>query len=129
MGKYERPVYQKLPDRPPVAANEGPSAYEAMKLTKGGKRSGSIRVIDGEGVSYAFAAHQVVEWIFTPPKMLTLTTSARMFMIEGKNIERVIDALCDGRVSILRQFISTKHKMPAEAEEVVISQIEVQVPN
>lgn len=125
MGKYERKQYFALPKQP-TPANEPPGHYQAVTELRGGRPSGWFHIIDREGVSYGCSYAHLIEWIMTPPTMITLMTTTRLFIIEGQNIEKIQSLLLEGKLVALREFNSAIHLNPDDGNAVIIETITIQ---
>lgn len=125
LDKYERKQYFALPKQS-VPANEPPGDYQATTELRGNRGSGRFHIVDKTGVSYGCNYAQLIEWIYTPPSMITIMTTTRLFIIEGQNIEKIESLLLDGRLLTLREFNSAIHIKPDDAQAVIIESIDIQ---
>jgi len=102
---------------PPKLA-EVKADYEAFKEAKRGKYF-RIRIIDTNGISYGFSYNHLLDWMMTPPDIISLTTATRTFLIEGKLIKKIENALMEERIYELHVFNPDKHKMPDKGKPII----------
>ena len=106
-------------DKPPVSKLvEVKADYEAFKETKRGKYF-RVRIIDSNGISYGFSYNHLLDWMMTPPDILSLTTATRTFLIEGKLIKKIENALMEERIYELHVFNPDKHNMPDKGKPII----------
>jgi len=96
--------------------------YKAMEDSKS-RRVSRFRIIDKDGKSYGCSYAHLISWIYEPSALLTLTISDKIFVIEGKNLGKIEKLLVDEKVSVLREFNATRHKMPIAKNETIITNI------
>lgn len=122
---YQSKAYPPLekPEADPklVKAKE---AYQAVVEMKGANRTPRFRIIDEKGVSYGCSYAHLLDWIFTPPALLTLNTATRIFTFRGKHLEQVERLLVEERIKELHTFNINRHTAPQE-DETVIEEVEV----
>jgi hypothetical protein len=109
------------PLQPPMGQNEATekTEYEGLtEYTRAG-RNNRFRVIDKEGTSYGFGYAYLVEWVFTPPAMLTFNTSTHICTIEGRGLEEIDRALLDEKVKELRAYNPLKHTLSEDTKTVI----------
>ena len=92
--------------------------YDAFKEAKRGKYF-RIRIIDANGISYGFSYNHLLDWMLTPPDILSLTTATRTFIIEGKGVKKIENGLMEERIFELRVFNPDKHKMPDKGKPII----------
>ena len=100
--------------------------YDAFKESKRGKYF-RIRIIDANGISYGFSYNHLLDWMLTPPDILSLTTATRTFIIEGKQVKKIENALMEERIYELHVFNPDKHKMP-DKEKPIIEKLTIDEP-
>ena len=115
-------------DKPPVSKLvEVKANYEAFKEMKRGKYF-RVRIIDSNGISYGFSYNHLLDWMMTPPDILSLTTATRTFLIEGKLIKKIENALMEERIYELHVFNPKKHNVPEKGKP-VIERLTIDEPN
>lgn len=125
LGKYDRKQYFALPKQP-TPANEPPGDYQGVTELRGGRSSGRFNIVDKMGTSYGCSYAHLIEWIFTPPAIITLMTTTRLFIIEGQNIEKIESLLLEGKLVSLREFNPTIHQKPDDPTSVIIETLSIQ---
>ena len=88
------------------------------------KKSPRFRIILGNGVSYGCSYVHLINWKFTPPHSLMITTSSHIFVIEGKNLKEIETALLDEKIKELHEFNSEIHKA-ADSSKAIIEKINI----
>ena len=66
----------------------------------------------------------MIGWIFSPPNLLTLTTTTHTLAIQGKGLEEIDRALLDEKVKELREYAAQTHSLSGD-EKIMIDHLEV----
>lgn len=119
------PPLEKVVPKPELAETERES-YLAVIEQKRGTGSPRFKIVDEKGISFGCSYVHLLDWVFVPPDLLTLTTSTRIFIIEGKNLEGIERLLLEERVKELRAFNPMLHSIPDKAEPLpIIERLEI----
>ena len=116
------PPLRKVESSPALIKDD--NDYQAVVEAKRGGRSLRFRIVDRAGVSYGCSYAHLLDWIFSPPALLTLNTTSRSFTLQGKNLGLIERLLMDDRVKELHCYNPEKHHPPEEGKP-VIEKIEV----
>lgn len=125
LGKYqskEYPPLEKPVKQTPQLIKEK-SAYNAFEEFKS-RKSPRFRIVDADGKSYGCSYAHLIDWVFSPPTLLVITTSSRIFTIKGKNLGRIEQLLTEDKIKELHVFKESKHNPPADNKP-LIEEIEI----
>ena len=118
MGKPYPSLHKKEKDVPQLAKDKDKySAFEEFK----GRKSPRFRIVDLDGKSYGCSYAHLIEWVFHPPALLTLTTASRVFNIQGKHLDRIEQLLMEEKIKELHVFNTQKHKAPPPKKPLIES--------
>lgn len=128
LGKYQGKDYPPLekPTQQTPQLVQKELEYNAFQEFKGRKMP-RFRIIDTDGKSYGCAYAHLIDWVFEPPTLLTITTSTRIFTIQGKNLGRIEQLLMEDKIKELHAFDERKYKAPA-SNKPIIEEIEISEP-
>ncbi len=111
------PPLQKIEQSAPSVKVE--ADYKAMIEIKRGNRTPRFKIVDAKGVSYGCSYSHLLDWVFTPPSLLTINTTTRIFTIEGKHLEHIERLLLDERIKELHVYNPERHIVPEEGKTVI----------
>lgn len=102
------------------------AAVEYVAFEPSGNRRGSrFRIVDEKGKSYGCAYAHLLDWVFDPDGLLTLTTATRIFTFKGKHLAAIEKALMDEKIRALFVFNDKQYK-PVTSGRPVIEEMMVQ---
>lgn len=119
MGKYQSEPYPSLEKRdkavPQLVTEKEYKAFEEFKSRK----SSRFRIVDADGKSYGCSYAHLLDWVYSPPTLLTITTATRIFTITGKNLGRLEQLLMEDKIKEIFVFNQNRHKQPASNVPIV----------
>jgi hypothetical protein len=131
LSKYGRKPYPVLvkPDSkttdPDDSDDQEESGYRALIEQREKKGSAPrFRIVTAKGQSYGCGYAYFLGWLYSPPDTLTLYTTTHIFILSGRNLQRIENALMRDKVKQLREFNKSLDEMPL-ANEPLIESIEV----
>lgn len=95
--------------------------YTAFSAVKGQRRLLRFRIVDARGVSYGVGYAYMVNWMFTPPDVLSIETTTHIFVIEGRGLAELEGMLMEEKLREVRAFNKLHHALPPETEPLVES--------
>lgn len=127
LSKYTRQTFPTLVKPAPGQANESDEQEQAEEpgyraLIEHREKKGAVarfRIVDRNGQSYGCGYAYLLGWLYIPPDTLTLYTTTQNFVLSGKNLHRVEDALMRERVKQLREFNPDQDAMPVDGEPII----------
>lgn len=121
--KYTRTPYPSLVKPEPTEAdetNEGKyRAFVEHREKKG--NTPRFRIIDRKGQYYGCGYAYLLGWFFSPPETLSIYTTTHIFILTGKGLEKIEDALMREKIHQLREFNPATDEMPTDGETVILS--------
>ena len=138
LGKYTqqiRPAYPALvkteqaPAHVPGDQDESDDADESRyrALVEHREKKGSaprFRIVTRTGQSHGCGYAYLLGWLHSPPDTLSIYTTTHIFVLTGKNLQRVENALMRDKVKQLREFNKEQDTIPA-ADDPIITHLEV----
>lgn len=121
LGKYkgkELPPLEKREAAIPQLVKE-PSEYQAVVEFIKGRKSARFRVVDADGKSYGCSYPHLLDWVYEPPTLLTITTATRIFTFRGKNLKRIEELLLEDGIKEFHVFTERLYKAPAENKPII----------
>jgi hypothetical protein len=115
LGKYMNEPYPPLEKNTktntPKLVTELPeyTAFEEFK----GRKSARFRIVDADGKSYGCSYAHLLDWVFSPPTLLTITTATRIFTFKGKRLERIEQLLMEDKIKELFVYDNGRFKPPS----------------
>lgn len=85
-------------DAPEDGSYRGLIQYRQLK---GAKR---FRIVDANGRIYGCGYVYLIDWLYTPPDTLSILTSSHNFILTGKNLLMIEEALLNEKVKTLTVF-------------------------
>jgi len=116
LNQYSKKEYPPLEELPKLVKEQ--KDYKAIEEYKRGKFS-RFKIIDATGESYGCSYSHLVEWVYTPPSLISITLSTRIFTIEGQRISEIDRLLVEEKVKELHVFNETKHKKPPQGQTII----------
>lgn len=125
--KYTRQQYPALVKPAPDNTNETgepeqdeASGYRALIEHREKKGNAPrFRIVDRNGQSHGCGYAYLLGWLYAPPDTLTLTTTTHVFVLSGKNLHRIENALMRERVKQLQEFRPDHDTVPADGEPII----------
>lgn len=126
--KYGRKPYPPLgkPDAgktpEPDDDDEEGTGYRALIEQREKKGSAPrFRIVLAGGQSYGCGYAYLLGWLHTPSESLTLYTTTHIFILSGKNLHRIENALMRDKVKQLREYNPKSDTMPEDGEPFIES--------
>ena len=115
IGKYKSEPYpplEKKADKPTPQLITEEKDYKAFEEFKG-RKSARFRIVDADGKSYGCSYAHLLDWVYSPPTLLTITTATRIFTFQGKHLGRLEQLLMEDKIKEIFVFDKSRHKQPA----------------
>ncbi len=114
ISKYKNEPYPPLEKKankpvPKLVTEDEYKAFEEFKSRK----SARFRIVDTDRKSYGCSYAHLLDWVYSPPTLLTLTTATRIFTFQGKNLGRLEQLLMEDKIKEIFVFDKNRHKQPA----------------
>ena len=109
------PLEKKVVTAPLIKALEDYKAFEPFGNRKGPR----FRIVDAEGKSYGCSYAHLLDWVFTPPTLLTITTATPIFTLKGNHLKAIEKALMDEKLKELFVYNDKHYKQPAEGNTII----------
>ena len=127
LGKYTqqvRPAYPALVKPEPGRVeprddqdDADESGYKALIEQREKKGSAPrFRIVNRKGQSYGCGYAYLLGWFYSPPDTLSIYTTTHVFVLTGKNLQRIENALMRDKVKQLREFNEGQDERPADGE-------------
>lgn len=119
--KQERDFVSQYAGLPPRDPREGPTGeYKAFGPTPAPKQPPpmiDVRHASGQrrGIAYGY----LVEPVYTPDTLISLTTTHSTVTIEGRNLEPVFDALLQHKLGFVQEWSAARFDPPEEDAPVI----------
>ncbi|WP_040007309.1 hypothetical protein [Fibrisoma limi] len=120
--KYGRKPYPPLgkPDAgkiPETEDDDEETGYHALIEQREKKGSAPrFRIVLAGGQSHGCGYAYLLGWLHTPPDTFTIYTTTHIFILSGKNLHRIENALMRDKVKQLREYNPKTDTMPADGE-------------
>ena len=132
LNKFGRKTYPPLskPGEKQAASPDDPDEdddQEYKALSEHREKKGNaprFRIIQANGNSHGCGYAYLLGWFFELPDTLTIYTTTHIFVLSGKNFQRIERALLREKVNYLREYNHHLDTKPA-AGEPLIEKIEV----
>lgn len=121
IGKYKSepypPLEKKEDKHTPQLVTEG-SEYKAFEEFKS-RKSPRFRIVDADGKSYGCSYAHLLDWVYSPPTLLTITTATRIFTFQGRHLGRLEQLLMEDKIKEIFVFDKSRYKQPANNKPII----------
>lgn len=93
--------------------------YRALVKQIENKRTPRFRIIDHKGNTYGCGYAYLLGWLYTPPDTLSIQTTTHVFILQGKNLKKIEDALMREKVRELCEYNPEKDTYPNEGDPII----------
>lgn len=121
IGKYKNEPYPPLgkkADNPIPKVITEANDYKAFEEFKG-RKSARFRIVDADGKSYGCSYAHLLDWVYSPPTLLTITTATRIFTFQGKHLGRLEQLIMEDKIKEIFVFDKSKHKPPPSNKPII----------
>jgi hypothetical protein len=115
---YPTPPKRELPHTVPKK-----TPYKAVISFRAGEKQERFRIIQKSGELDFYGYSHILEGSLKGD-LLTLSMTSRTFLISGKNLVGIIDALSDRKAKALQAFNPDIHLAISDPQEIIIESIE-----
>lgn len=127
LGKYMNepypPLEKKAETTTPQLVAELPeySAFEEFKSRKFPR----FRIIDADGKSYGCSYAHLIDWVYSPSTLLTITTATRIFTFQGKRLGRIEQLLMEDKIKELVVYSNNRFKPVSSNNKPIIEELTI----
>jgi hypothetical protein len=121
LSKYGRKEFPKLVKPEPEEGEES-DEFGYRALVEHREKKGNApryRIIDRTGLSYGCGYAYLLGWLNSPSGTLSIYTTTHVFILDGKNLHRIEQALMREKVRELREFNPDQDEQPADGEPLI----------